>query len=63
MVALPLVLALLAQFARTLQISESELFNFAAGLVAFLFIVVVVLVFIFIYDNLRKERKTATATA
>ena len=41
----------------------TSLFNFAAGLVAFLFVVVVMLVFIFVYDNLRRERKTATATA
>ncbi len=41
----------------------TSLFNFAAGLVAFLFIVVVVLIFIFVYDNLRRERRTATATA
>jgi hypothetical protein len=59
MVVLPLILAL---FPGMLQVSESELFNFSAGLVAFLFIVVVVLVFIFIYDNLRKERKTTAAS-
>ena len=40
----------------------TSLFNFAAGLVAFLFIVVAVLIFIFIYDNLRKQRKTPSPT-
>lgn len=40
----------------------TSLFDFAAGLVAFLFVVVVVLIFIFVYDNLRRERKTAAAT-
>ncbi len=39
----------------------ATLFNFAAGLVAFLFIMVTVLIFIYIYDNLRKGKKTATS--
>jgi hypothetical protein len=45
-----------------LSIGVSTLFSFAAGLVAFFFIVVCVLIFIFVYDNMRKQRKTVTAT-
>ena len=45
------------------MLDVASLFDFAAGLVAFLFVIVVVLIFIFVYDNLRKERKPATATA
>ncbi|MDG6908661.1 MAG: hypothetical protein JRN20_23080 [Nitrososphaerota archaeon] len=51
----------LALFSNVLDVAS--LFDFAAGLVAFLFVIVVVLIFIFVYDNLRKERKPATATA
>ena len=40
--------------------SETALFNYAAGLVAFFFIVVCVLIFIFIYDNLRRQKKAPT---
>ncbi|HZW54759.1 MAG TPA: hypothetical protein VFF30_00565 [Nitrososphaerales archaeon] len=37
------------------------LFDYAAGLAAFLFVMVTVLIFVFVYDNLRRGRKT-TAT-
>lgn len=57
----PLALLQFLVLSRVLDVTS--LFNFAAGLVAFLFVVVVVLIFIFVYDNLRKERKTAAATA
>jgi uncharacterized membrane protein len=41
----------------------TALFNFAAGLAAFLFILVTVLIFLFIYDNLRRGRKAAETAA
>ncbi len=40
----------------------TDLFNFAAGLVAFFFVIVCVLIFIFVYDNLRRQKKTTATT-
>jgi uncharacterized membrane protein YhdT len=59
---LELVLAILGMGLGHQLLDVTSLFQFAAGLVAFFFIVVCILIFIFVYDNLRKERKTATAT-
>lgn len=38
------------------------LFDYAAGLAAFLFVMVTVLIFVFVYDNLRRARKTTATT-
>ncbi len=41
---------------------ETALFNFAAGLVAFLFILVAVLIFVFVYDNLRRGKRASSSS-
>ncbi|MHB1909414.1 MAG: hypothetical protein ACYCQJ_11180 [Nitrososphaerales archaeon] len=40
--------------------SCQTLFNYATGVVGFLFIIVCVLLFVFMYDNLRRGRKVTT---
>jgi len=40
----------------------TDLFDFAAGLVAFFFVIVCVMIFIFIYDNLRRQKKSTAPT-
>ena len=42
------------------MLDVTSVFNFAAGLGAFLFIMVTILIFIFLYDNLRRRKKAPT---
>jgi hypothetical protein len=59
---LPLAVHLVFSALLAPYLDVTGLFNFTAGLVAFLFVMVTILVFIFVYDNLRREKKTNVAT-
>jgi hypothetical protein len=59
--AIPSILILAGLFAKSM-LDVTSLFDFAAGLVAFFFVIVCVLIFIFVYDNLRRQKRTTSAT-